>query len=58
MSGHFFVFIHHGRQGGAVLAIGVYALQFCLLVFGPEAPLQLKANGVLNEEVFFCSCVI
>uniref|UniRef100_A0A6A7G4A5 Trans-1,2-dihydrobenzene-1,2-diol dehydrogenase n=1 Tax=Hirondellea gigas TaxID=1518452 RepID=A0A6A7G4A5_9CRUS len=36
--------------GGAMLDIGVYALQFLLFVFGEQRPLEVKATGMLNEQ--------
>ncbi|KAK7913471.1 hypothetical protein WMY93_013682 [Mugilogobius chulae] len=36
--------------GGALLDIGVYCLQFVLMVFGGERPLSIQASGVLLDS--------
>ena len=37
-----------------MFAIGLYTLQLCMFVFGPQAPSNIKALGSLNDQVSLC----
>lgn len=42
--------------GGALLDIGVYCLQFVLMVFNGERPESIQATGVLLDSGNFFAC--
>ena len=47
----FCVFSEKSLGGGVVPDIGIYALNFILMVMGDEMPVETKTFGKLNDEV-------